>query len=173
MNGRPGRANQMNAAAIAAGGEVLWFLHADVKIPPGAATVIERVLGDPTVVAGAFTTRTVCDDGSSALEFVFPLADLRSHYSRLPYGDQGLFVRREVFERVGGFPPQPIFEDLEISRRLWSCGRIVVVPERVEVSARRFLARPVYYTAVMNVFPVLYRLGVGPERLARWYDVVR
>ncbi|MCB9676601.1 MAG: TIGR04283 family arsenosugar biosynthesis glycosyltransferase [Alphaproteobacteria bacterium] len=166
---RSGRGHQMNVGAAHARGDVLWFVHADVQIPPDARGAIARALRCPTVVAGAFTTRTVADAGPTRLDPVLPVADVRSHYTRLPYGDQALFVRRTAFERVGGFPPQPILEDLELARKLWRIGKIVVVPERVEVSARRFVARPMYYTAVMNLFPVLYRMGVAPDRLARWY----
>ncbi|MEZ4316598.1 MAG: TIGR04283 family arsenosugar biosynthesis glycosyltransferase [Myxococcota bacterium] len=166
---RPGRAHQMNVGAQQAEGDVLWFVHADVRIPPGAHEAIREALRCPTVVAGAFGTRTVCDQGTTRLGPVLPIADVRSRYTRLPYGDQALFVRRDVFEHVGGFPPQPILEDLELARRLWRCGKIVQVPAKVEVSARRFLARPVYYSLVMNLFPVLYRAGVRPDRLARWY----
>ncbi len=164
-----GRARQMNLGARHATGDVLWFLHADVRIPPDAHGAIARCLRCPTVVAGAFRTRTVNDARPSRLEAVLPVADVRSHYTRLPYGDQALFVRRWAFEQVGGFPPQPLLEDLELSRRLWTCGKIAIATEHVEVSARRFLARPLYYTAVMNTFPVLYRLGVSSDRLAAWY----
>jgi len=104
---------------------------------------------------------------------VLPLADLRSHYTRLPYGDQALFARRAAFERVGGFPPLPIFEDVELARRLWAVGKLVRLPERVEVSARRYLARPLRTSAVMNAFPMLYAAGVDVDRLARWYSVER
>jgi rSAM/selenodomain-associated transferase 2 len=169
LEGDRGRARQMNLGAAHATGDVLWFLHADVRIPADARAAIERCLRCPTVVAGAFRTRTVNDASPSALDPVLPVADVRSHYTRLPYGDQGVFVRRWAFEAVGGFPPQPLLEDLELSRRLWACGKIAIAPEHIEVSARRFLARPLYYTAVMNAFPVLYRLGVSSDRLSSWY----
>ena len=169
VEGPRGRAAQMNLGARRATGDVLWFLHADVRIPPAAHGTILRCLRCPTVVAGAFRTRTVNDASPSRLERVLPVADVRSHYTRLPYGDQALFVRRWAFEQVGGFPPQRLLEDLELSRRLWTCGKIAIANEHVEVSARRFMARPLYYTAVMNTFPVLYRLGVSSDRLASWY----
>lgn len=170
---RPGRALQMNVGALGATEDVLWFVHADARPPAGARRAMDDCLSDPSVVAGAFTTRTVCDVGRSRLEPVLPLADVRSHYTRLPYGDQALFVRRVAFERVGGFPLQPLLEDVELARRLWGIGRVVRRPERVEVSARRFLARPAYYSAVMNLYPVLYGVGVSADRLARWYGNVR
>ena len=168
-----GRASQMNAGAEAARGDVLLFLHADVALPPDAAHHITTALEDPRVVAGAFKTWTVDDAGSSRLGPLLHLADLRSRYTRYPYGDQALFVRAEAFREVGGFPAQPLMEDLELSRRLWKLGRIRTVDARVTVSGRRFLARPVFYFLAVNGFPLLYRFGVSPHTLLRLYQHVR
>jgi rSAM/selenodomain-associated transferase 2 len=167
-----GRASQLNAGARAATGEVLLFLHADVALPEAARRLIEAALADGRAIGGAFRTWTVADRASWLGPLVH-LADLRSRYTRLPYGDQALFVRREVFEAVGGFPEQPLMEDLELARRLRRVGRLARVPARVTVSARRFTARPFFSLAVMNTFPVLYRLGVPPDVLARIYGHVR
>jgi rSAM/selenodomain-associated transferase 2 len=165
-----GRAPQMNAGARAATGDVLLFLHADVRLPDDALVRIEDALTDAAVVAGAFRTWTVPDGaGRSWLAPLLHLADLRSRYARLPYGDQALFVRAEAFRRVGGFPDQPLMEDLELSRRLARLGRLRVVRSRVSVSGRRFLARPIYYTLTVNLFPALYALGVAPTTLKRLY----
>lgn len=164
-----GRSTQMNHGAALAGGDVLLFLHADVSLPADAARWICDALADEQVVAGAFRTWTVPDGGKSRLGPLLHFADLRSRYSSLPYGDQALFVRAEIFHAVGGFPEVPILEDLELARRLRRRGRIRTVPASVTVSGRRFEARPLFYAVVMNVFPVLYRLGVSPARLARIY----
>ena len=168
-----GRASQLNAGAAAARGDVLLFLHADVQLPPDAAAHVARALAAPGTVAGAFKTWTVDDTGRGRLGPLLHLADLRSRYTRLPYGDQALFVRREAFVRAGGFPAQALLEDYELARRLRRLGRIARVPARVRVSGRRFLARPLYAFAVVNVLPLLYRLGVGPDWLARLYRPVR
>jgi hypothetical protein len=101
------------------------------------------------------------------------LADLRSRYTGLPYGDQAAFVRRDVFQAIGGFADLELMEDLDLCRRLRRRGRIVTVPSSVTVSGRRFLARPVFYTFVVNVFPLLYRLGVPDETLSALYGHVR
>jgi len=148
---------------------VLLFLHADVALPTDASRWIHGALADRTVVAGAFRTRTVGDGRRSWLAPLLRLADLRSRYSGLPYGDQAVFVRAEVFRRVGGFPDQPLMEDVELSRRLRRLGTIRTVSANVCVSGRRFLVRPVYYTLLVNVFPLLYRLGVPPRVLANLY----
>ncbi len=163
-----GRAAQMNAGARVANGDVLLFLHADVQLPDDAVDRIRRALSDDNVVAGAFKTWTVPDQ-RAWLAPLLHLADLRSRYSGLPYGDQALFVRAEAFRELGGFPDQPLMEDLELSRRLRKVGRIRTVAASVHVSGRRFLARPVYYTFLVNVFPLLYRLGVPAQTLARFY----
>jgi len=169
-----GRASQMNAGAAAARGDVLWFLHADVALPPDAPRHVRDALEDPRVVAGAFKTWTVNDSGRrSWLGPLLHLADLRSRYTRLPYGDQAMFIRAQVFRRVGGFPAQPLMEDLELSTRLWREGRIRTVEACVTVSGRRFLARPVFYFVAVNGFPLLYRLGVSPASLLRLYAHVR
>ena len=133
----------------------------------------QRAQSTGTFVAGAFRTWTVRDQpavGDVALPAaLLHLADLRSRYTNLPYGDQGIFVRREIFDRVGGFPQQPLFEDVELSRRLRRQGRIETVRASVEVSGRRFLRRPVRETLLVNLLPLAYRLGVSPTRLSRVY----
>jgi rSAM/selenodomain-associated transferase 2 len=167
-----GRAVQMNAGAALATGDVLLFLHADVALPRDAPAHIERALADPAVVGGAFRTWTVADR-PTRLGPLLHLADLRSRCSSLPYGDQAQFVRARVFRDLGGFPPLPLMEDLAFSRRLRRAGRLRIVPAVVRVSGRRFLERPVVYTLLVNVYPTLYRLGVPPAWLARFYRAVR
>ncbi len=164
-----GRASQLNAGARAATGDVLLFLHADVRLPEDAVRRVEEALAEPGVVAGAFRTWTVADRGRSWLAPLLHLADLRSRYSGLPYGDQALFVRAEAFRRARGFPEQPLMEDLELSHQLRRLGRIRVVHSRVTVSGRRFLARPVLYALAVNLFPALYAAGVSPATLKRFY----
>lgn len=168
-----GRGPQMNAGAGAASGDVLWFVHADVALPADAPAMVADALRDPTVVGGAFRVETVPDGTTGWPARLLWLADLRSRYSRLPYGDQAVFVRRNVFERLGGFAPTPLFEDLEFSRRLRRAGPVRFLPTAVRVSGRRFMARPLYYACLMNALPLLYRLGVPTAMLARLYGHVR
>jgi len=164
-----GRGPQMNAGARATTADVVLFLHADVALPPDAPRRVGAALAAPDVVAGAFRVRTMIEDGPAWLRPLVRLADARSRVTRLPYGDQAVFVRRTAFERAGGFPAQPLMEDVELARRLRRLGRVVTVPATVRVSGRRFVARPVRSALAMRLFPLLYRCGVSPERLARLY----
>jgi len=168
-----GRGTQLNAGAAATTADVLLFLHADTELPADAARWIETALADPAVVAGAFRVRHVADAGPNWLGPLLRLADARSRWTRLPYGDQAVFIRRPAFEAVGGYPGQPLFEDLELAKRLSRVGRIVTVPAYVRVSARRFLQRPLRSLAAMHLFPMLYRCGVSPDTLDRLYGAPR
>lgn len=172
LAGPRGRGPQLNVGARHATGEIVVFVHADVELPRDVAAQIGAALADAEIVGGAFRTRTVADRPHWFAPLL-PLADLRSRYTRLPYGDQALFVRAAAFDAVGGYPEQPLFEDVEFARRLRRRGRLHTVSATVRVSGRRFLARPLYWSAAMNVLPALYRLGVSAETLARWYRPVR
>ncbi len=168
LHSERGRAKQMNAGARYATGDVLLFLHADVELPENAADCIAEVMRT-SAIAGCFKTHTVDDSARRRSAPWLRMADARSLYSGLPYGDQAIFVRAETFREIGGYPMQPLMEDLEFSRRLRRAGPIRKARASVRVSGRRFLARPVYYTFVVNVFPLLYALGVPPKTLAKLY----
>jgi rSAM/selenodomain-associated transferase 2 len=165
-----GRAVQLNAGAAAATGDTLLFLHADATLPEGAAAVIEQTLAMPGVVAGAFRTHHVPERWRGrAWARLLRLADVRSRYTSLPYGDQALFLRAARFVQAGGFPAVSLMEDLAFSRTLRGLGRIHVARAEVRVSGRRFERAPIRQTLMVNGFPLLYALGVSPARLARWY----
>jgi hypothetical protein len=164
-----GRGQQQNAGARATAADALLFLHADVALPADARAWVERTLADPSVAAGAFRIRTVADVGRNWLGPLLRIADIRSHVTTLPYGDQALFVRRAAFEAAGGFPDEPLMEDVDLARQLRRIGRVVIVPAYVRVSGRRFLKHPFLGTLAMWTFPTLHRLGVPPRTLARLY----
>ncbi len=165
-----GRGLQQNVGAENASGDTLLFLHADTVLPARAVETVDATLQTPGVVAGAFRTWHVPQRWQGQRRsWLLHLADLRSRYSRLPYGDQALFMRADVFRRVGGFPATPLMEDLEMSRRLSRLGKIRVTDARVQVSGRRFESAPLYQTLLVNAFPFLYSAGVPTFVLARLY----
>ncbi|HEX7314498.1 MAG TPA: TIGR04283 family arsenosugar biosynthesis glycosyltransferase [Pyrinomonadaceae bacterium] len=166
-----GRGAQMHAGALAARGEVLWFLHADTLAPANAAECIARALLTPGAVGGNFRIRF--DGASGAARFLTWLYP-RLRLLGLAYGDSGFFVRRAAYERAGGFKPFPIFEDLDLLRALWRQGRFVQADACVVTSSRRFEGRGFARTfARWSLLQMLYWLGVSPYTLARLYANVR
>ena len=166
-----GRGRQMRAGACAARGEALWFLHADTQPLPESVERIVEALRDPEVVAGNFQLRF---DGTRRaarfLTWLYP--QLRK--LGLAYGDSAIFVRREAYEQVGGFQPFPIFEDLDLVRRLRRRGCVAHLPDVVITSSRRFEGRSFALTfARWACLQALYWLGVHPHTLGRLYAPVR
>jgi rSAM/selenodomain-associated transferase 2 len=161
-----GRGAQLHAGAAAASGDVLFFLHADSVLPPLARKAIEACMTNTDVVAGSFRLAFDCRHPLLAL-----YASLsRLNWSIATYGDQGLFVRRKDYEKIGGFADMALLEDLEIQTRLRRTGRFVKLPLRIVTSARRFVRRGIFVQQVLNVVIVsAYIMGVSPDRLARWY----
>jgi len=143
-----GRAAQQNRGAAVASGEVLLFLHADTRLPRGYVDHVFDACGDPRVVGGAFEFAT--DWRHPAMSVLAGLVRLRSRAMGLPYGDQGLWVRRAVFERLGGFADLAVAEDLDFVRRLKRCGRIVVAAAPAVTSARRWRQQGVLRTTLAN-----------------------
>jgi rSAM/selenodomain-associated transferase 2 len=163
-----GRARQMNAGAAAARGEVLLFLHADTRLPDGAAGAIHAALQDPAVVAGRFDVRF--DNPGAAYRMIATLMNWRSRLSGISTGDQAIFVRRTVFERLGGYPEMPLMEDVELTRRLKRVGRLAALRLHVTTAARKWEQEGVARTIVlMWALRFLYLCGVAPERLHHWY----
>ena len=164
----PGKAIQMNSGATAATGEVLVFLHADTLLPEDFNHQIVAALNQINVVAGAF--RLVIDSSAAGIHFIERMADLRSRYLQLPYGDQALFMKKSIFEAVGGFADLPIMEDFILVRRLKRKGKIVILPNAVITSPRRWLHFGILKTWLVNQMIIIaFYLGISPERLARWY----
>lgn len=166
-----GRGSQMHAGALAARGQVFWFLHADTLAPEGAARDILDALEDPRVVGGNFAVRF--DGGTRPARFLTWLYP-RLRLLGLCYGDSGIFVRREAYERAGGFKPFPIFEDLDLLRALWKQGRVAHLSAEVVTSSRRFEGRGFARTfARWSFMQTLYWMGVRPDTLGRLYAPVR
>jgi rSAM/selenodomain-associated transferase 2 len=166
-----GRACQMNAGAAAATGEILLFLHADTRLPPGAVDAVRLALGDPAVAYGRFDVRF--DHPGMAFRLIAALMNLRSRLTGICTGDQAIFVGRARFERLGGYPEIPLMEDVELTRRLKRAGRLAPLGLRVTTSARRWERDGVARTIVlMWTLRFLHVCGVDPARLGRWYHGV-
>ncbi len=165
----PGRANQMNRGASLATGAVLLFLHADTFLPWNAFELVRKCMEDGRYAGGAFDLGIMTD------RKIFRVTEcyvaLRTRLTRIPFGDQAIFIRREYFEKIGGFKPVPIMEDVELMARIKKRGdRIAVIPEKVTTSARRWEREGVLFCTLRNwMLQLLYLLGVPPERLARFY----
>lgn len=160
-----GRARQMNAAASVATGEFLLFLHADTDPPDHFPALVAAALEQPTIAAGAFrfALREPVFGGSLIEKGVA----LRCAMRQLPYGDQGLFVRRALFAALGGFPDLPMLEDLEMVRRLRALGRIVITREAARTSSRRWREAGIVRTFLRHQAALIaYFLGAKPKRPA-------
>ncbi len=166
--GPPGRASQLNYGAAAATGEFLLFLHADTLLPADYAALVRATLATSGVAGGAFEFAIAGDFPGRRL--VERGTNWRAQHRQLPYGDQGLFVRRDIFFRLGGLPTLPILEDYEFVRRLRRVGKVAIAPAVALTSGRRWRTRGALRTTLLNQLIILgYRLGVAPSRLAAWY----
>ena len=160
-----GRAAQMNAGAARATGDTLLFLHADTILPQSYQEQIRTVL-ESGAVAGAFRFRL--DRHPPGAGLLERLVNIRSQVLQMPYGDQGIFLERELFQVLDGYRDLPILEDLELVDRLRNLGRIRIAPEPAVTSSRRWLASGIFRETLRNMTILAgYRLGVPPQRLVR------
>ena len=164
-----GRGRQLNAGARAATGDVLLFLHADCWLDSPAAKQIEAALQDETVMGGAFRQRI--DDERPVFRWLESGNAVRVRWRRMPYGDQGIFVRRSAFESIGGFAEVRLMEDVllmqEFRRRGW---RIELLPGPIHVDPRRWLKHGVLRQTLRNwTLLAGLKLGISPDRLAGYY----
>ena len=175
VSGAPGRGPQLNRGAAATEADILFFLHADTRLPEeGAADIVATIIA--AIAAGAagggFEVRF--DSSRPLLRLAARLVNLRSRWLRVPLGDQGQFASRAAFTALEGFRPWPILEDLDFIRRLRRQGHLVLLRPPLVTSARRFLAGGVLRTVANNwLIWGLFLLGVPPQRLARLYRHVR
>ena len=164
-----GRAAQMNYGARRATGDVLLFLHADTRLPPTAFDDIRDALADPRFVGGRFDIQL--DGDHWMLRVVGAMISLRSRLSNVGTGDQAIFVRREMFQGMGGFPDIPIMEDVAFCRALKRLGEMACLRSKVITSARRWELDGVWRTIFrMWMLKSLYLIGVSPHRLKRYYS---
>jgi rSAM/selenodomain-associated transferase 2 len=176
VEGVHGRGPQLNLGARSAAAGRLLFLHADCRLPEGWLPAVKRALDDDATALACFRLHTEPSGGrlrSSLYRRWLRVLDLRSFGLGLPYGDQGFALRREVFERAGGFPEIPLMEDVALARSCRRLGRIRRLPLEMRTTARRAEGHPLRTGLALTVFPTLFRLGVSPHTLVRWYGEVR
>lgn len=163
-----GRAAQMNDGARLASGDVLLFLHVDTRIPPDGCQLLCSAMRDHSEAWGRFDVRLSGD------RWVFRIIEhaisTRSHVTGIVSGDQGLFVRRSVFEQLGGYAPIPLMEDIEISKRLRRISWPVRIRDPVVTSSRRWEDKGVFSTILLMWWlRLLFFCGASPEKLVKIY----
>src|SRR5215471_2875397 len=168
VSGPPCRGARLAATAEAARGDMLLFVHADSELPVNAAAAVRETLSNGAA-AGAF--RLGYREAGPGMRWIAWWANQRSRFLGLPFGDQGIFCRREIYEKAGGFRNLPICDDVDLVRRLRRFGRMVILGETTFTSPRRYRARGALAQVLRN-WRVLagYFLGVSPEKLERWYN---
>lgn len=167
ITGAPGRGPQLNRGVASTTSDVLVFLHADTRLPPGAVPAIREAIGSGKI-GGGFQVRFDTDNRIMAVGS--KLVKLRTRLTRSPLGDQAQFLRRTTFDELGGFRNWAALEDLDLIRRMKRCGKVVVLPLEATTSARRYLEDGIGRTVALNwLIWALYFAGVPAERLARLY----
>lgn len=168
-----GRGAQQNQGASASTGDVLVFLHADCSLGHGALDYLRRfMIQSPLVPGGCFRMRV--DDPDPRFRAIDAAAHLRAGVLGVPYGDQGIFVRRRVFDSIGGFPEVPLMDDVLLAFRLRQVGRLTVLPPLIHVSPRRWRTRGLTRQTLQNWWlTAAAASGVPLSTLARFYTAIR
>ncbi len=174
VSGTAGRGVQLNRgarAALAAGADLLLFLHADTVLPPGARAALDAAVAGGAR-GGAFLLRF--DSARAGMRLGGWLVSMRTRWLRMPLGDQAQFATRDTFAALGGFRDWPLLEDLDFAWRLRRAGALTVIAAPVTTSARRFHERGSTRTVATNwMIWLLFLLGISPHRLARLYKKIR
>jgi len=169
ISSRKGRAIQMNRGAEVATGGIMLFLHADTRLPANGMDLIIDRMSDEKIAGGAFDL--AIDAPGWGYRLVEWMASKRSRITRIPYGDQAIFIRRNRFERIGGYPEIALMEDVALTRALKKQGESIgFISHPVKTSARRWQKRGLFLGTLRNwVLIILYLMGVSPEKLAKHY----
>jgi rSAM/selenodomain-associated transferase 2 len=164
-----GRGIQMNEGAALATGKILLFLHVDTQLPQDALRLIETAMEDERFVAGAFDLGI--QSPSPVFRIIERAASVRSRITRIPFGDQAIFIRRDYFKQIGGYQEIPVMEDIEIMDRIKKRGdRICIIPSRVSTASRRWEQEGIARCTLRNwTLQILYLLGVSPCKLSQLY----
>ena len=168
-----GKGPQLNAGAARATGDVLLFLHADCQMNSNAWQALESAMAGPQIAGGAFHI-SFAEKAPSSLQLVEKGINARTTITRTATGDQGIFVRRSTFTGFAGAPDWPLFEDVELVRRIKKAGRFAVIKAPLTISGRRYIQNGVIQTALLIfALRLAFWLGVSPYRLKAWFNEVR
>ncbi len=172
VKGFAGRALQMNAGARIATGDIFLFLHADSRIEPVSYQKMLHSLRSSEKIGGAFS---LCIDSNKwSLRLITRLANMRSKYLRMAYGDQAFFVKNSTFQQMNGFAELPICEDIDFFKRLRKLGPIILLNEKAFTSPRRWMKEGIWFTTLRNILiATLFELGFPPRILTKWYQAIR
>lgn len=172
ISSEKGRANQMNKGAKQAHGDILWFVHSDSVIKENSIEEIQLAI-DEGYVGGGFSLKFY-DYNTLFMKYISVTSNLRGKYLGLYFGDQGIFVKKEVFQSLGGFPKQEIMEDWEFSLAMKKTGKLKLINTKIGTSARRFKQGGQLKTHIlMHKIKLLYLLGTPTDRLAKIYKDIR
>lgn len=173
VSSTPGRGTQLNKGAEAASASILIFLHADSRLEKGALSkMVEQMGQDKDLIGGCFKLKI--SSQNLLLKFISWSSNLRAKYLNLIFGDQGIFVRRDIFNELGGFPEIELMEDWEFSKALAKKGRLLYVDKKIYTSARRWENHGVLKTIIlMHKIKILYKLGISPSKLKEIYRDAR
>lgn len=172
ITSRRGRAPQMNTGAMIAKGEYILFLHADVLINESCISMLKNQIIENGIQWGWFSIKL--DSPRFIYRVLETGANLRNRLTGVPLGDHGIFVKRDVFHDIGGFPEIPIMEDLEFVRKIRIISKGVEVKSPIKTSVRRFENSGIKRTFFrMWILRILYYLGMPPERLVKYYNDIR
>jgi rSAM/selenodomain-associated transferase 2 len=170
ISGQKGRGSQMNQGAAVAGGDILLFLHADTRLSHDALNQIVAATKQPDVVGGAFDLEI--QSKKKIFRLIEQAASIRSRLTRIPYGDQAIFLQKRFFDHIGGYKDIPIMEDVELMQRVRKADKkIKFISRKVQTAPRRWEKEGVVYCTLRNwSIRTLYLLGVPPEKLKKFYS---
>tara|TARA_B100000676_G_scaffold199370_1_gene195898 strand:- start:193 stop:858 length:666 start_codon:yes stop_codon:yes gene_type:complete len=168
ITGPAGRSLQMNAGARIATGDIFLFLHADSRIESASFEKMSHFMENSEEIGGAFSLCIVSDKWS--LRLINRLANLRSKYLGMAYGDQAFFVKNLIFQKMNGFAKLPICEDIDFFKRLRNLGPVILLNEKALTSPRRWNKEGIWFTTIKNILiATLFELGFPPRILTKWY----
>lgn len=172
VNGKKGRAAQMNFAVAQSSFDILLFLHADTAITQEALEAVEHKVTEDGFIGGCLNQRI--DKPGFIYRIIESIGNTRAKLTKVFYGDQAIFVRKDIFLKLGGFPQEPIMEDVLFTKKLRKCGRTIVLPDKVIVSARRWEEKGILKMALLyGLINILFWLRFPLEKIKILYDDVR